>query len=210
MKYSVKICGMADIDNIRDAVGLGPDYLGLIFHPSSPRNACGLISSELDKVRGDIKFVGVFVNRPEDEVFAVCSGYRLSAVQLHGNESPDYCRHLRGNGIEVWKAVGIETDGDIADLHEYIGCVDRFVFDRKSASHGGTGKKFDWKILDYYTLPVGFMLGGGIGPDDVAALRFLTHPSLVGLDLNSRFEISPGIKDISLLDVFMKKLNDRE
>lgn len=206
MSLSIKICGMADAGNIREAMALCPDYLGLIFHPASPRNACNLNPEELAGVREAIKFVGVFVNRPEDEILARCEAYRLQAVQLHGDESPEFCHSLRGRGFEIWKAVGIETVGDINSLERYAACVDRFVFDRKSPRHGGTGKKFDWSLLASYSLPVGFMLGGGIGPEDADAIAALRHPQLVGIDLNSRFELSPGIKDIGLLNAFLKSL----
>lgn len=204
MCLSIKICGMADAGNIREAIELRPDYLGLIFHSSSPRNACQLAPEELEGVRGQMKFVGVFVNHSMDGILSRCKAYRLHAVQLHGDESPEFCHSLRGRGFEVWKAVGIGTVDDIASLKRYAGCVDRFVFDRKSPNHGGTGKKFDWNLLSSYRLPIGFMLGGGIGPEDAEAITRLRHPRLTGIDLNSRFELTPGIKNIELLKTFLK------
>lgn len=204
MNLSIKICGMADAGNIHEAMALRPDYLGLIFHPVSPRNACRLASEELEGVRGRVKLVGVFVNRPVDEILARCKAYGLHAVQLHGDESPEFCHSLRGRGFEVWKAVGVGTVDDIASLERYAGCVDSFVLDRKSPNRGGTGKKFDWNLLSSYSLPVGFMLGGGIGPEDAEAITRLCHPRLTGIDLNSRFELSPGIKNIELLKTFLK------
>lgn len=202
----VKICGMTSADNIARALTLSPDWLGLIFHRPSPRNALGLAPEEFTRFSGKVKFVGVFVNRPVGEVLDTAGRYGLAAVQLHGDESSEYCRQLRDRGFEVWKAVGIEAEKDMTALTPYADCVDRFVFDRKSASRGGTGEKFDWKLLKCYTLPVPFLLGGGIGPEDAELIRTLSHPRLAGIDLNSRFETSPGIKNIELLNDFLKKI----
>lgn len=206
MRLQVKICGMTLTDNIRSAVKLHPDFLGLIFHEPSPRNALNLTPESIAVFRNSVNFAGVFVNRSREEVLETAQAYGLAAVQLHGDESPDYCSSLLGNGYEVWKAIGIDNTGDLAQLTDYIGTVDRFVFDRKSPSRGGTGKKFDWRLLDSYTLPVPFMLGGGIGPDDVSQIMTLQHPRLAGVDLNSRFETSPGVKDINSLSGFLSNL----
>lgn len=211
MPFSIKVCGMTQMDNIRALAALAPDWVGLIFHPSSPRNALALLPEELVRAREatdvrPLKFVGVFVDRPANEVATRAEEFMLSAVQLHGNESPEYCSSLRGHGFEVWKAVGIETADDFQRLQPYIGKVDRFVFDRKSPRHGGTGKKFDWNLLDGYNLPAGFMLGGGIGPGDAGKIAAIDHPQFLGVDLNSCFEISPGIKNIELLNEFITLL----
>lgn len=206
MALQIKICGMTSAGNIAAVLTLRPDYLGLIFHRQSPRNAFGLSPDDVLPFADRVKFAGVFVNRPADEVIAAARNYRLAAVQLHGDESPEYCRLLRDRGLTVWKAVGIETSGDIESLERYADCVDRFVFDRKSPSRGGTGQKFDWNLLDGYRLSVDFMLGGGISPYDAELIDGISHPRLVGIDLNSRFETSPGIKDARLLNNFLKKI----
>lgn len=208
---SIKICGMADRSNIGETMSLRPDYLGLIFHTASPRNACDVRPEAVRVLKAAMKFVGVFVNRPQDEIIERAETFGLTAIQLHGSESPEFCRQMRGRGFEVWKAVGIEDEKDIEMLTGYVGCVDRFVFDKKSKSHGGTGKKFDWNLLSAYDLPVGFMLGGGIGPDDIDAISDISiHPRLIGLDLNSRFELLPGVKDIRLLYDFLTQLRNYE
>lgn len=214
MPLSIKVCGMTRPDNIRAIAKLGPDWLGLIFHPASPRNALSLSPDALALLREEpdgrmLHFTGVFVDRPAGEVLQRAEDFALSAVQLHGSESPEYCSSLRGRGFEVWKAVGIESRNDFQILQPYVGTVDRFVFDRKSSRHGGTGKKFDWNLLADYNLPVNFMLGGGVGPEDAETIRSLDHPQLIGLDLNSRFEISPGIKDAVLLKNFINSLMER-
>lgn len=217
MPLSIKICGMTRPDNIREVAALHPDWVGLIFHAASPRNALSLLPEALREARTIIasevgsvpRFAGVFVNRPADEILAAAESYGLDAVQLHGDETPDFCASLRGKGFEVWKAVGIETPDDFLPLENYAGKVDRFVFDRKSPKRGGTGEKFDWRHLDAYTLPVGFMLGGGLGPDDGEAAARVAHPQLIGFDLNSRFEISPGIKNALLLSSFLANVRKR-
>ncbi|MDE6824800.1 MAG: phosphoribosylanthranilate isomerase [Duncaniella sp.] len=214
---SIKICGMTLPDNIREVAALRPEWLGMIFHPASPRNACSFRPDTLTDIRRGLsddnnvspRFVGVFVNRPANDVVDIAATYHLDAVQLHGDETPDLCNALQGHGFEVWKAVGIESPDDFRPLGEYIGTVDRFVFDRKSPRRGGTGEKFDWRHLPAYTLPVGFMLGGGVGADDVEAVGALNHPQLLGFDLNSRFEISPGIKDVGLLARFIASIRQR-
>lgn len=208
MRLAVKICGMNSPANIREISSLSPDYLGLIFHRPSPRNACGLDPKELSPFFGKVKFVGVFVNMPLEELKAIAGSYALAAVQLHGDESRAYCKALRDNGYEVWKAIGVETAEDMEGLAEYATCVDRIVLDRKSATRGGTGQKFDWKLLDCYPLAVPFMLGGGIGPEDSEAIAGLRHPRLAGIDLNSRFESYPGIKNFELLDEFLHKIKE--
>lgn len=210
MRLQVKICGMTTPANIREISSLSPDYLGLIFHRPSPRNACGLDPKELSAFFGKVKFVGVFVNMPLEEIKSIAGRYGLSAVQLHGDESPAYCKSLKDNGLEVWKAAGVETADDIDSLGRYAACVDRIVLDRKSAARGGSGRKFDWRLLDSYTMPVPFMLGGGIGPEDSGAINAMKHPRLAGIDLNSRFESSPGIKNFKLLDEFLRKIKDYE
>ena len=198
MRREIKVCGMAYPDNIHDVAALHPDYIGLIFHTSSPRNAYLLLPTDLP---AGIRRVGVFVNRPASDILAIAAYYDLSAVQLHGDETPEFCQSLKGHGFEVWKAVGIETAEDFKAIERYD--VDRIVLDKKSPSRGGTGRKFDWTLLEHYTAPTPFMLAGGIGPEDAQAVAIMDHPRLVGFDLNSRFESEPGVKDITLLKSFL-------
>ncbi len=192
--------------NILKALRLRPDYFGLIFHRSSRRHAFGLEPETTAALGGMVRFVGVFVNYTEDEIVSLAEEYHLAVLQLHGDESPELCDKLRDRGYEVWKAVGISSAGDFERLGSYVGSVDRFVFDSKSEGRGGSGRKFDWSLLDGYDLPTDFMLGGGIGPENAGLISSLTHPHLAGLDLNSRFELSPGIKDTELLNKFIKQI----
>ncbi len=205
----IKICGMASEINIREIAACKPDYLGLIFHPASPRNAIGLAPGFDFSSRPQKGFVGVFVDRDEDEIVDLIRRYRLVAAQLHGSESPELCRRLTKRGFRVWKAVGIDSPDDFQTLERYTGCVDRFVFDRKSPAHGGTGEKFDWRLLSHYTAGVDFMLGGGVGPDDADEILRIDHPRMAGIDLNSRFEVIPGVKNSTLVESFIKKIRSK-
>lgn len=200
----IKVCGMTRPDNMAEVAALGVDYVGLIFHPASPRYAADCDAVAVAAV--DVRRVGVFVDSAPDAIMACADRFGLYAVQLHGSESPEMCSALRGHGFEVWKAVGIAGTDDIDRLAAYSGCIDRLVFDRKSARHGGTGRKFDWTLIEGHTFPAPFMLGGGIGPDDAQAIASLAHPHLVGIDLNSRFESSPGVKSPRLIASFITNL----
>lgn len=191
-------------DNMAEVAALGADYVGLIFHPASPRYAAGCDARAVTAL--DVRRVGVFVDAAPAAIMECAASFGLYAVQLHGSESPGMCRALRGRGFEVWKAAGIADTHDIDSLTAYSGCVDRFVLDRKSAKHGGTGRKFDWTLIEGHTFPAPFMLGGGIGPDDIQAIASLAHPQLAGFDLNSRFESSPGVKSPELIASFITNL----
>ena len=202
----IKVCGMTDAYNMSEIAALGVDYAGLIFHPGSPRYAGDCDAAAIVAVAGVCR-VGVFVDAAPEKIVERAARMRLHAVQLHGTEPPEMCRALRGHGFEIWKAAGIATAADIDRLDSYGGCVDRFVLDRKSAAHGGTGLKFDWSLIAGHTFAAPFMLGGGIGPDDAPAIASIAHPQLVGIDLNSRFESSPGVKSPELIASFLNNLN---
>lgn len=200
----IKVCGMTRPDNMAEVAALGADYVGIIFHPGSPRYAGDCDAAAVTAV--DVRKVGVFVDSAPDAIMECADRFGLCAVQLHGSESPEMCRALRGHGLEVWKAAGIAGADDIDRLAAYSGCIDRLVLDRKSARHGGTGRKFDWTLIAGHTFPAPFMLGGGIGPDDAQAIASLAHPQLVGIDLNSRFESSSGVKSPRLIASFITNL----
>lgn len=205
----IKICGMASEINIRETAACKPDYFGLIFHSPSPRNAICLAPESVITCRPRRGFVGVFVNKDENEIVDYIRRYRLSAAQLHGDESPELCRRLKERGFRVWKAIGVDTPQDFRLTERYAGCVERFVFDRKSPLRGGSGLKFDWRMLRHYTTGVDFMLGGGIGPDDADDILAIDHPNLAGIDLNSCFEVIPGVKNSKLLESFIQKIRTK-
>lgn len=202
----VKICGMRDAGNIKDIVELKPDYMGFIFYKPSPRSCIGIDPDTIASIPKCIEPVMVSVDLTEDEILDAAGIYGFHTVQLHGNESPEMCRHLRSKGIKVIKAIGIHSAESLDTLNKYEGSVDLFLLDTSTRSKGGSGKKFDWNILNDYKANEPFILSGGIGPDDAETILALKHPKFLGIDLNSRFEISPGIKNAPLLDSFLSSL----
>lgn len=206
-----KICGLSDPESIRQIAELKPSMMGFIFYAPSPRNACALLPSIVDSITSDIDRVGVFVDMPVDHVLHTASRYGLSVAQLHGAESPDVCRQLKDSGLKVMKAIGINKDVDWTTLKKYEDCIDMFVFDTLTAVHGGSGRKFDWNLLEGYTLDIPFLLSGGIGPNDISAVNEAFHslPLMAGVDLNSRFETYPGSKDTTLIKDFVTQLHSK-
>lgn len=215
---------MRDGENIREVASLGIDYIGMIFWSKSPRNVtmipthAGIIpdrASTLSTTGKNVpRRVGVFVDEMPQNIITRVVSYQLDVVQLHGQESPTVIRNLRATldpdlcpGIQIWKAVSVSTPADIACCRDYEDCVDAFLFDTRSPSVGGSGRQFDWSILDAYDGQLPFMLSGGIGPDDADHIRAYSHPRLMGIDLNSRFETSPAQKDVAALRRFLEKLS---
>jgi phosphoribosylanthranilate isomerase len=196
MKYS---------HNIKELSLLPVDMMGLIFYEASPRYAGNMAAGEISAAGGRLHKVGVFVDATEAEIISRRGEYDLRSVQLHGNESPEFCRKVRGRGVEVIKAFRIETAADFAACGHYADVCDCFLFDTKTDKYGGSGKKFDWGTLAAYAGPTPFLLSGGIGGDDAEALAGIRHPHMMGVDLNSRFEIRPGEKDIALLRAFCRR-----
>ena len=219
----VKVCGMRDGENIRQVVELGVDWIGMIFWDKSPRNVtmiptnAGIIpdraNGQWSKVNGQCKRVGVFVDEMAQNIVTRVFNYKLDIIQLHGHESPTLIRNLRLTldpdirpGIKIIKAISVETIDDIATYKDYSDCVDYFLFDTKCKTVGGSGEQFDWSILDAYDGELPFLLSGGIGPDDAERVRAFHHPKCIGIDLNSRFETGPGLKDITKLKQFLEQL----
>ncbi|MDR3219174.1 MAG: phosphoribosylanthranilate isomerase [Dysgonamonadaceae bacterium] len=194
-------------ENIRELIALPIDMMGLIFYEKSPRYAGGLAADTLDIVPPSILKIGVFVNASQACVLDTVQRYRLQAVQLHGNESPVFCRELQAQGIQVIKAFSIEESKDFTYCTLYDKCCDFFLFDTKTLQYGGSGKKFDWQILSAYTGKTPFFLSGGIGLEDAESIRNLNFPGLYAIDLNSKFEILPGTKDIEKIKTFLTALN---
>jgi len=197
---SIKVCGMTDGRNIKAAEALGADLIGLIFYPASPRH----VSIVPDYLPEDALRVGVFVNASESEILEKVVKYGLDMVQLHGNESPEFCARLDGRGVGVIKAFSLSSASDLSTTAAYEGVCRYYLFDTPTVGYGGSGRRFDWSLLQSYDGKTPFFLSGGIGPDSATALSEFTHPMLAGYDLNSRFEIEPGIKDIALLRHFLE------
>lgn len=207
-RLEIKICGMKDPHNIRDVARLAPDYMGFIFFDRSPRCCRGINREIIASLPEGITPVMVTVNMPFDETVDKAVSLGFTILQLHGDESPEECRRLRENGFKVWKAIPMASCNSLKRMETYVGCVDKFLLDTSSSSRGGTGKKFDWNLLERYDFPVDFMLSGGIGEEDAEKILSLSHPRLSGIDLNSRFESAPGMKDAVRLSQFLSRIKN--
>lgn len=192
-----KICGLKDPDNIKKLVALAPDFMGFIFYPESPRYVVNQLDKEIIKqVPGEIKKVGVFVNEKLDKTLDLAREYHLNVLQLHGNETPEYCADCR-ESYPVIKAFGVSEDFNFDLPEKYKDSVDYFLFDTKTAKHGGSGQKFDWRLLKNYRLDIPYFISGGIGDEDVEALIKADIPPGFLIDVNSKIEIRPGLKDVN-------------
>lgn len=199
---------MREADNIREVEQLSTincqlsiNWMGFIFWPRSSR----YVSEKPDYLPISCKRVGVFVDEDIEQVKRTADEYQLDMIQLHGHECPDYIRQL--NGRKVIKAFNIATKEDLEATKPYEGIVDYFLFDTKGPSVGGNGAKFDWTVLADYVGATPFLLSGGIGPDDAARVRNFSHPRCIGIDLNSRFETAPAVKDTTALQRFLSQLS---
>lgn len=196
-----KVCGMREAENIREVEALGIDWMGFIFWAHSARN----VSLKPDYLPSRCKRVGVFVNAPMAFIREKVREFGLDILQLHGGEDADFIRQLRTElpSLSVVKALNVAREEDLEQSKRYEGLCDYFLFDTKAEKVGGNGKAFDWDILHSYKGNTPFLLSGGIGPDDKERLRAFHHPQMAGIDLNSRFEIRPAVKDIHLLTSFL-------
>ena len=202
----IKVCGMREPENISTVSALLPDYLGFIFYTGSKRYAGDMSPDIRAEIPAFVKKVGVFVNEKEDKLLQTCTTYGIGTVQLHGEESPEYCEHLAESGLRIIKVIRIGKHLHTTDLIPYRDVCSYFLFDTDTDAYGGSGKQFDWGLLKDYTLEIPFFVSGGIGPDDAGKLRNLAHPMFFGVDINSRFETSPGIKDDGLIEGFIQTI----
>lgn len=205
-RMKIKVCGMRYADNIREVSGIPVEYMGFIFYDRSPRCCRGIDPGILGSLPESVTPVMVSVDMPEEELLQLASLFGFGTLQLHGGEPPEMCRRLREQGFKVWKAIAAKSAESIRRAEDYADAADLFVFDTASSKYGGTGQKFDWEILNSYHLHVPFMLSGGIGLEDAAAVKAFSHPELIGVDLNSRFEVQPGRKDADRLARFVSSL----
>jgi phosphoribosylanthranilate isomerase len=203
----VKVCGMKYKENVEQIIELKPDYIGFIFYPASKRYITEDI--ELPSIPSDIKKVGVFVNSNADDIIDKVNRYSLDCIQLHGSEPPYFCRQMKRITCII-KAFGIDQDFDFQILGPYKGACDYFLFDTKTAGHGGSGEQFNWQLLKKYNGNIPFFLSGGLDLRDVEQIKELSKalPSLYGIDVNSRFEISPGFKDRHKLNELIQQIRN--
>ncbi len=195
----VKVCGMRDSGNIQELLKLQPDYIGFIFYRESRRFAESLDEATISSIPGVIKKTGVFVNEELQEIKKQVDKYGLQTIQLHGNESIDFCKSLQQENLEVIKAFGVDEVFDFSGLAEYEDSVDYFLFDTKTSSYGGSGMAFNLSLLERYSLSKSYFLSGGLSPENLQSVKKLNDHRLYAVDLNSKFEIEPGLKDIEKL-----------
>lgn len=203
-EIKIKICGMRDPANIKKVLKLKPDYIGFILYPGSTRYLGDDYPLEVD-IPQNTKRVGVFVNALMDKVIYWVNRLQLDLAQLHGQEGPEYCREIKQMGIKVIKAFGISNSFNFDELKKYAPWCDYFLFDTKTEIHGGSGQKFDWTLLDNYKLDVPVFLSGGIEISDIPILKSIDKSWLHAVDINSKFEISPAMKDVQLLQDFFNQ-----
>lgn len=198
----LKICGMKDPENIIQVSQLLPDYLGFIFWKPSSR----FFDGQIPQLPTAIKKVGVFVDASIEEILSKVGQYQLDLVQLHGHEDTAFCRKLKDSNIQVIKVFSIDNTFDFKTLEPFESVCDYFLFDTKGKLPGGNGIAFDWKILKQCQSQKPIFLSGGIGLDSIESIKKLSLP-IHAVDINSRFEIAPGIKDTTLLLSFQNKMN---
>lgn len=198
-----KVCGLREKENILDVVNLGPDYIGFIFYSSSSRYAG---DQDLDFINDltEVKKVAVFVDASESDIDRVLQRYRFDAVQLHGTESPDFCKTIQSKNVELIKAFGVDNAFDFNILKTYTSVVDYFLFDTKTVLHGGSGKRFNWGVLKSYEESKPYFISGGIDQVTFELAENIEDERLYCIDINSRFEQAPGIKSIPLLKTVLK------
>ncbi|PUZ30410.1 phosphoribosylanthranilate isomerase [Chitinophaga costaii] len=207
----IKVCGITRLEDLETLSRLGVEYAGLIFYERSPRYmGHQLAAADVKKTAPHLAKVGVFVNETLESVLDRVTGYGLQLVQLHGDETPEYCATL-AQYVPVIKAFRIADTVSWDIMKPYTKVVDYFLFDTASkAGYGGTGHQFNWTVLDDYPFEVPFFLSGGIGASAVGALKSLRWPRLYAVDVNSRFETSPGIKDLNAVQAFITALSSTQ
>jgi phosphoribosylanthranilate isomerase len=203
----VKVCGMRDRQNIIEILAAGPDFMGFIFYQHSMR----YVGNELDNnilqtFPPAVRKVGVFVNEKSGNILEICRSLELDLVQLHGDESPEYCKGLHSFGIKIIKAFGIMPGFDFKTLDGYRQWCHYFLFDTRTIHYGGSSEKFNWELIEAYNGEIPFFLSGGIGPDDLQAIRSISNQAFYAIDINSRFETAPGIKDALKVNRFIKEI----
>ncbi|MBN1185339.1 MAG: phosphoribosylanthranilate isomerase [Bacteroidales bacterium] len=208
----IKVCGMREPENIRQLVNLCPDFIGFIFYPKSKR----YIGEQIDRkvlslIPPSIKKVGVVVDEPFKVLISLIKNNHLEYLQLHGNESPALCLQLKTLGIRTIKAFSMDEQFDFSFCKSYMGTCDYFLFDTKCDTKGGSGKKFNWNMLEKYTFNQPFFLSGGIGEEDInEILKLKEKKNIFAVDINSRFEIEPALKNINSISRFINTIRNHK
>jgi phosphoribosylanthranilate isomerase len=209
MRIKIKICGMKFQENISEIAGLQPDYLGFIFYDKSLRQ----FENNIPNLPKSIQKVGVFVNATFGEIEEKVKYHELESVQLHGDESPEFCALIESKLVKVIKAFNMHKEFNFNDLKKYKSSCSYYLFDTRGSKHGGNGNTFDWNILEKYQLNKPYFLSGGISTESIIALKEFFKKEYarkcVGIDLNSKFETEPGLKNSKNLATFIKTLKQQ-
>jgi phosphoribosylanthranilate isomerase len=203
----LKVCGLNNPENIKEILKLKPEFIGFIFYKESKRFiADNLSETFIKKIPRTIKKVGVFVDESFENIIEIYNRYNLDFVQLHGNEDSILCARLFLKGIPLIVAFQIDSGFDFRILDSYSPFCSYFLFDTKASLPGGNGIKFNWNLLNNYDLIVPFFLSGGIAPTDIELIAQLNHEMLYAVDINSKFEVKPGVKDVEIIKSFRNNL----
>jgi phosphoribosylanthranilate isomerase len=199
----IKVCGMRDKENISGLMTLKPDYIGFIFYNKSKRYVADFPQIEIPS---SVKKVGVFVNENIEEIVEKANQHTLDFVQLHGDETSEYCEKLVAKNIKIIKAFSVDENFDFSAIKSFEKHVALFLFDTKGNNYGGNGIKFNWELLQNYTGKTPFLLSGGISKNDSEEIKKFKHPAFLGIDINSGFELEPGLKIIKEIKEFKSLL----
>lgn len=200
----LKVCGMRNKTNIAELIKVQPNFIGFIFHEKSTRNVVIIPKIEIPKT---IKKVGVFVNKSIDFILRKMADFKLDYIQLHGNESPQFCDELKNIDFKIIKAFNIKEDFDFKQLKKYEPFCDIFLFDAFGKNAGGNGIVFNWDLLQNYKGNTPFLLSGGIDETMATEINNINHPKFIGVDINSGFEIEPALKNIEKIKLFYNELH---
>ncbi|MCO5249137.1 MAG: phosphoribosylanthranilate isomerase [Chitinophagales bacterium] len=209
-KIKLKVCGLKFKNNLFDVVNAGVDFVGMIFYEKSPRYVIDtLYPEDIWCLPDEVEKIGVFVNADIDFVKKYVRLYQLDFIQLHGNESPEICRQLSELDYRIIKVFAVDENFDFGVMQAYLKVVDYFLLDTKTSGYGGSGNTFDWNILEKYPYQVPIFIGGGIGIENMQELLEKEYPFIYALDMNSRLESEPGIKDITKVKEAVSIRNNR-
>ena len=197
-ELKLKVCGMKYPDNIQELIALKPDFIGFIFYPKSPRYVNEMDDDFIMRIPISIHKVGVFVNESLEKILELSNKYGLEYIQLHGDEDLAFANALKERGLKIIKVFRV-MDTIPFFAKNYEGIADYFLFDTASVNYGGSGRHFDWNILRNYNLQVPFLLSGGVQLEDIPKIKEMDIEQLVGVDVNSRFEVEPALKNIEML-----------
>lgn len=207
----VKVCGMTQLDQIYAAERRGADLVGFIFYKPSPRYVLNHLSMfDIQDLNIDIERVGIFVNEDEQEVLRIADECDLDIIQLHGDETPSYCENISNHYRVIKTFRMLKNDNILWKVNKYSNVSDYFLFDTKTVQFGGSGEKFDWNVLTDIDMPNPYFLSGGISIEDVESIKHfsqsITYPKMVGVDINSKFELSPGNKNMNIVGDFITQI----